>query len=55
MITAVINKIEKNIQHDLNFIFHEISEYVNFFVLLISFTKKAVSERKFLENDVACE
>ena len=32
-ITAVINKIEKNTQRDLNFIFYEISEYVNFFCL----------------------
>ena len=32
-ITAAINKIEKSTQRDLNFIFCEISGYVNFFCL----------------------
>ena len=55
-ITAIINKIEKNTQRDLNFIFYEISEYVNFFCLkMFPSQKKAVSEYQFRENDVACE
>ena len=54
-ITAVINKIEKNTQRDLNFIFYEISEYVKFFVLKCFLRKKTVTEHKFRENDVACE
>ena len=55
-ITAVINEIEKNTQLGLNFIFYEISEYVNFFLSYnVSFTKKAISEHKFRENDIACE
>ena len=44
-ITAVINKIEKNTQRDLNFIFNEISEYVNFFSL-----KMFPSQKKLLVN-----
>ena len=44
-ITAVINKIEKNTQRDLNFIFYEISEYVNFFCL-----KMFPSQKKLLVN-----
>ena len=55
-ITAVINKIEKNTQRDLNFIFYEISEYVNFFCLkMFPSQKKAVSKHQFRENEVACE
>ena len=55
-ITAVINEIGKNTQRDLNFSFDEISEYVNFFLSEnVSFAKKAVSEHKFREIDVACD
>ena len=32
-VTAVIDEIERSTQCDLNFIFYEISEYVNFFLL----------------------
>ena len=42
-ITAVINKIEKNTQRDLNFIFYEISEYVNFFCLKMFPLQKKLS------------
>ena len=31
-ITTAINKIEKSTQRNLNFIFYEIPEYVNFFL-----------------------
>ena len=44
-ISAVINKIEKNTQRDLNFIFYVISEYVNFFCL-----KMFSSQKKLLVN-----
>ena len=44
-ITAAINKIEKNTQHDLDFIFYEISEYINFFCLKI-----IPSQKKMLVN-----
>ena len=55
-IITVINKIEKNTQRDLNFIFYEISEYVNFFCLkMFPFQKIAVSEHQFRESEVACE
>ena len=44
-ITAAINKIEKSTQRDLNFIFYEISEYVNLFCL-----KTFPSQKKLLVN-----
>ena len=44
-ITAVINKIEKNTQSDLSFIFYEISENVNFFCL-----KMFPSQKNLLAN-----
>ena len=44
-IITVINKIEKNTQRDLNFVFYEISEYVNFFCL-----KTFLSQKKLLVN-----
>ena len=44
-ITAVINKIEKNTQRDLDFTICEISEYVNFFCL-----KMFPSQKKLLVN-----
>ena len=40
-----MNKIEKNTQRDLNFIFNEISEYVNFFCL-----KMFPSQKELLVN-----
>ena len=55
-ITAAINKIEKSTQRDLNFVFYEISEYVNLFCLKTFLSqKKAVNEHQFRENEVACE
>ena len=55
-ITAAINKIKKSTQRDLNFIFHEVSEYVNLFCLkTFSLQKKAFSEHQFRENKVAYE
>ena len=46
-ITAVINKIEKNTQRDLDFTICEISEYVNFFCL-----KMFPSQKKLLVNEI---
>ena len=55
-ITAAINKIEKSTQRDLNFIFYEISEYVNFFCLkTFPLQKKLFIEHQFRENKTACE
>ena len=45
LITAAIKKIEKSNQRDLNFIFYEISEYVNLFYL-----KTYPSQKKLLVN-----
>ena len=44
-ITTATNKIEKSTQRDLNFIFYEISEYVNFFCL-----RTFLSQKKLLAN-----
>ena len=49
-ITAVINEIEKNTQLDLNFIFYEISEYVNFLCLKVfPSPKKVVINTNFVK------
>ena len=42
-ITAAINKIKKSTQRDLNFIFYEVSDYVNLFCL-----KTFSSQKKML-------
>ena len=50
LITAVINIIEKNTQRDLNFIFYEISEYVNFFCLkMFPLQKKLLVNASFVK------
>ena len=54
-ITAAINKIEKSTQRDINFIFYEMSDYVNLFCLKTFPSQKAVSEQQFCEKEVACE
>ena len=38
-ITTAINEIEKSTQRNLNFIFYEIPEYVNFFLVSTNLVK----------------
>ena len=55
-ITTAISKIEKSTQRNLNIIFYEIPEYVNFFCLkTFPLQKKPVSEHQFRENEAPCE
>ena len=55
-ITTAISKIEKSTQRNLNIIFYEIPEYVNFFCLkTFPLQKKRVSEYQFRENEAPCE